>query len=598
MKKWTKPTNAQMWAKFAPLIMGLGIVSVVAQCLSGYTEFFNTYSPIDPNSIMKAALLVAFIELSNRLLIESAIDNLFDYIRERNKTYLLLFLFFGLLASVVIVLSINSSLNGSENRIEMKMAGIEPQKEKVDSTKFSILQETITAQFKADSLRLTAFNDSLFAAKSTTLSAAKSAAYASIKSDKEKLDYSEESEWYSKRINNQYGIIKGSKKALRQLPKDKKTDLKLSLDKIRSNRQLAMVGAMSGLHENHSNTDSTYQAGLTNWHTKKESKKGWWGLLVFVSVFSVLIAAFIKQLGYYLSGREPEFIENPVDFATSPLLKLKEGMKVHSYNVFSYCVGIFIPSKMKFTESQIIVSQTKDNFTDSSILDEEMVNELGNEVEKNKATLAKMEAEKRILEEQRLNIAALKEEQRILREQMAVMSKKTANTPTSVTSKAETAPTPSPTEQPSKVVRQQKDNIKEVKETVLHTNTVTTQKVVFDYTKHLDLVQKYWKRSFLSKSEKAKADNKTRAAAEILIFAFNGFAVTAKSTYNYEKLTVEAGKGRGQVAFNALDVALLDMIVGNMEQKGANELTINEYLDGLKLSFVLDAFNAYKRIDL
>lgn len=367
---YSKPTKPHIWSYFVGVIYFLGGVALIGNVISGVTEI-NILSRLigevvgQYTAYILAFLLAIAIEVVYSIFTIMATKSWFE-IRRLSKTgnaeerqdipkLMYIAVFSTVIALLVIILSIGVSTEGKTDLVEDMITM--PDSLRVDSTLATQMTATATLQLGSDTLAINAAHTSTVneeTARVNKLITSKKARLTQLKNQAK--DYPN-STWYPQQIKKNETDIKSLRQDLREFKTTKEAERVSAINTAISTYLSKAAAASDTLRNVIANTQAE-NTTLFNAAIKRKSKIQ--NIATWFVVFGILarmIHAIVKYLGYYLSGRQPEHVENEADFALSNFAQFKEGVKAHWYNLMNTIVVGIIGKEIQLKNSRVIINK-------------------------------------------------------------------------------------------------------------------------------------------------------------------------------------------------------------------------------------------------
>lgn len=367
IKKYGPPSKdgKKIWANYKGLIDGLYICGLLGSTYSGITEFYKFFDSFALPSVylrvISAIALTILIELSFRKFSSKLFEMMFYSSGEKARWVIVAFL--AVLVVAIAYVSTTNSLDGKTTYINNNT----PPADTIahDDTQAKTIEKKALQQFRSDSLAAVAIVKKAIAAKKTALNTVKDKAQKNIDWLKSTGEYS-----YTRALSH----IKKRDRAkadLKGLPSEQAEQIELALLPHRSTYNKSLSTATDSLQSAMVMAAGINTVNFEKWTAQLTNKQNSFGYVVYFSVFFILLHDFTKFYAYKASGRKLTIIDNPIGYSTSPIAKLKEGIKAKVFIFFNNWVDSIVGNNIDINDTSINLNyKKKQQPTDDSILDD------------------------------------------------------------------------------------------------------------------------------------------------------------------------------------------------------------------------------------
>lgn len=371
MKKYSKPTKPEVWAKYQFFLTVLFIVNFLGICISGSTEYirFVEVFQIENHTLRISTAIAAtlLIELSFLVLLDKGFENIFDFIKSGYKSIpdVIVGIVCLSLAGFVGHLSVTNSTEGKTIAVEQRTPP--PVAIAADYTQANQTKAAAKAQFMQDSLLALSSVTTNFNAKKAKIEKRIKKAEGSI-AWLDHINKPESKPKYEKRL-------KAANKELEALPEEKENAFNLALMPIRAEYQSRLKAATEEAKKADTKVALINTTRANTHATKLSRKQTQMGWVVYAAVGSGVVAMLFFHLAMFLSGRNIEYHLNPISYSTKPFAKLITGLRIKWHNLLTNKVDYIVGEEMKVFNSEVHMTQTntpkKNTTIDTNILDAE-----------------------------------------------------------------------------------------------------------------------------------------------------------------------------------------------------------------------------------
>lgn len=367
---YSSPSKPHIWSYFVGVIYFLGGVALIGNIISGVTEL-NILSRLIGEVVGQytaytlAFLLAVAIEVVYSIFTVMAAKSWFE-IRRLSKSekaeekkdipkLMYIAVFSTVIALLVIILSIGVSTEGKTDLVDDMIAM--PDSLQVDSSLATQMTETAVLQLGSDTLAINAEHTAAVTEENSrvrSLIATKKARLTELKTQAK--DYPN-STWYPKQIKKNETAISTLKQDLKDFKVTKEAERASAVNTAVSTYLSKAASASDTLQNVIANTQAENTALFTTAAKRKSKIQNIATWFVVFGILARLIYAIVKYLGYYLSGRKPEHVENEADFALSNWAQFKEGVKAHWYNLMNTIVVGIIGKEIQLKNSRVIINK-------------------------------------------------------------------------------------------------------------------------------------------------------------------------------------------------------------------------------------------------